>query len=324
MPVNTEQRVTILLDLLGREVSDLLLDDLPSDRGEDLRRQLKSLREVPPPDHEVEEVLDEFERFYRFAVNTLPDVKESDEPKNVNETHAVSSVDELNAPSDDPLDDLKRISAIRLAAALRGESPKAIAMILDRVGDEHAAKILESLPDADRNAAFLLMQEKSTAPADVILRLARAVVVKSLSITEEELARDEDDAEARMARMLRAMDRTAQFAILENIEATDAEAAARIRNRLYVFDDLLRLEDRSLQLVLGEVDSRTLAMSLFEAVEEIKDRVLGNLSRRARETLEEELDLLGSINDAEVQGARKSVVDSIAKLDKQGDLQMSR
>ena len=227
-------------------------------------------------------------------------------------------------PSDDPFEDLQRLSAIRLAAALRDESARAIALVLEQLPEDQAAHVLQSLPEETRNAAFMQIRERPTAPALVLAQLARAAVMKGLAIDEKELCADVLDADEKLARMLRSMDRREQVAVLENIGTADAEAAARIREMMFSFDDLAQIEDRSLQQLLGEVDSRTLALALHEVDAAIRDKIMNNLSRRARETLQEELSLLGSVPEEEVEEARASVVKAMTALDEKGELRMVR
>ena len=111
--------------------------------------------------------------------------------------------------------------------------------------------------------------------------------------------------------------------VLAALEQSDAQTAVQVREFLYSFDDLLLIEDRSMQKLLAEIDSKSLASALKGASDPIKEKVRNNLSKRARETLNEEMELLGSLPGTTIQqGPQKSVVDVIQRLDQAGELTM--
>src|SRR5205823_6618978 len=126
----------------------------------------------------------------------------------------------------------------------------------------------------------------------------------------------------RMAEMLRRLDKPDRLEVLAALEQSDAQTAAQVREFLYGFEDLLLIEDRSTQKLLGEIDSKSLASALKGAPDAIKDKVLNNLSKRARETLNEEMELLGTLPPTAIQQAQKAVVDVIQRLDQAGELTM--
>ena len=106
------------------------------------------------------------------------------------------------------------------------------------------------------------------------------------------------------------------------MEEEDAESAAVIKGMLYLFEDLLQISDRSLQKILSEIDSGSLATALKGVDEPIVEKVMSNLSKRARATLAEEIEFLGSVKQAEQEVAQKAVCEAIARLDQSGDLEM--
>ena len=119
------------------------------------------------------------------------------------------------------------------------------------------------------------------------------------------------------------MDRTNRQVMLQTLEEADPEKAQRIKDMLYVFTDLERVSDRSIQRLLGEVDSATLATALKNADETLVDRITHNLSKRARATLLEEIEFMGSVSAEQQAGAEKAICDVMSRLDNAGDLEMT-
>ena len=106
------------------------------------------------------------------------------------------------------------------------------------------------------------------------------------------------------------------------MQEQEPEAATKVKDLLYQFEDLLRIVDRSMQKLLSEIDSKTLSVALKGASEDILTKVLNNLSKRAREGIQEEIELLGNVQASQVRQAQKTVVDVILRLDQAGELQM--
>jgi flagellar motor switch protein FliG len=124
--------------------------------------------------------------------------------------------------------------------------------------------------------------------------------------------------------MLRLLDKPERMDILATLEQRDPETAAQVKDCLYQFEDLLLIADRSMQKLLSEIDSKSLAVALKGAPEEILAKVLNNLSKRARETLTEELEYLGAVPPGEIQQAQKVIVALIQRLDQAGELVMEK
>jgi flagellar motor switch protein FliG len=123
--------------------------------------------------------------------------------------------------------------------------------------------------------------------------------------------------------MLRCLANAERMEVLVAMEESDPETAGRVRELLYTFEDLLRVHDRSLQKILGEVDSKTLSVALKGANEAINEKLLANLSKRARESLKEEMEFVGIVPLAQVRQAQKMIVDVMLRLNQSGELMIS-
>jgi flagellar motor switch protein FliG len=157
-------------------------------------------------------------------------------------------------------------------------------------------------------------------PPEVLQGILNAVLRKVASVAENpDLALADRQAE-RTAALLRQLDRNDRKEILTALEQTDPTLAERVKELLYRMEDLLRLQDRSVQKVLAEIDSRTLALAVKTTSEEVRDKIRRNLSRRAKEALEEELEFLTGVSQAQIQQAQKQLTQVLQRLDLAGEL----
>ncbi|HID22014.1 MAG TPA: flagellar motor switch protein FliG, partial [Planctomycetaceae bacterium] len=123
-----------------------------------------------------------------------------------------------------------------------------------------------------------------------------------------------------VAQILNVTDRATNKGILENLEQEDAELVEEIQRLMFVFEDLLKLDDKSIQRLLKEVDNSQWALALKGASEEIKQKVLNNLSQRAAELLREEMEYLGPVRVSDVEAAQQQIVDTVRRLEDAGEI----
>ncbi len=224
--------------------------------------------------------------------------------------------------SDDPFEAITQVSELRLVAALKGEAARTVALVLNCLSDAKAASILQRLPHEQRDRVVLQLKERLTPSLALMRHLLQAMVAKCQSYVEEELEAESVLADARVARLLRTMEAERRGEVLQFLEGADPEATERIRSALFTVSDLLRVEDKTLQRVLGEVNTRSLAVVLQSCEPELRKRVLANLSKRGREALTEEIDLLNNVPKSESEEAHKLLVSAMIDLDKVGELKM--
>ena len=204
-----------------------------------------------------------------------------------------------------------------IAERLGEEHPQTIALVLSQLPAPRGAKIIEALPQA--------------LQPDVILRLAnmQAVpnsVMADLEVGVGELFDRQPTATTRVggpktaAQMLNRVNKEAGSTILEEVGARDAEAAVNIRKRMLSFDDLVTVDARGFQALLREVNTQTLAVALKAASEEMRAKVYQNLSSRAAEQIQEEIELLGPMRLSEVEKSQEEIVETARRLEAEGRL----
>jgi flagellar motor switch protein FliG len=227
------------------------------------------------------------------------------------------------APVGDPLAALARMPAERLALVLDGENPRSVAMILNYLDGEHAGLVFKGLAPGLRSEVIVQLNAQGAPNPQVLERIAHALVLKSRKTTDKPQFPEGTARWRRLADMLRLLEKPDRLELLTVLETKDAAGAAAIKEMLYRFDDVLRLDNRSMQKILGEVDLKNLAVALKGAEQEIVDKVLGNLSKRAQENLSEEMDLLQTPAKDQVEQAQKEILAVLQRMDLAGELAMS-
>ncbi len=318
----SEDRVAILLALLGDDVSASVLGRLDASRRDEIRRRIETIGQDPPSEEQVDRIVDDFHRFLRFAQNNLAKVATL-------ESAAGDDDDENENPSivpfrisDDPLDDLNRLEAFQIAGAVQQEHARTIALVISQLDAEKASLTLKYLSPEQRAQVFLQLRHRPRGPEELMRQIARATVEKAGLITEDAVVIDEAGTDKRLAEILRSMDRTERNEIMQVVEQHDPDTAGRVKDRLYLFEDIVVIEDRSLQKLLSMIETQTLATAMANVDDAIVDKIMGNLPRRASEMLSEEMELLGKINQQQQKAAQKEIAAEIARLDQSGELEM--
>lgn len=342
---STEERAAILLCNLDSEAAANVLACLGPRHRTRLQAEMERLAQAPPPDDVLQDVLREFEELLRRGEDASPwkptlvgaDEPSAESPSVVATAPVRPTPVSPPAPSppaaaepaprvppdpSDPLAALRLLGPDRLAAALQGEQPHTVSLVLNALEAEEAGEVLKRLVPEMRREVTLRLSHGVSSAAPVLQRIARALLAKSQALSQTPSQLSNEAKLKKMADMLRLLDKPDRMEILTALEENDADLAGKLKEFLYQFEDLLLIEDRSMQKLLGEIDSKSLGVALKGAPEEIRDKVLNNLSKRARETLNEEMEFLGSVSSAQVQQAQKAVVEIFQRLDQAGELAM--
>jgi flagellar motor switch protein FliG len=226
---------------------------------------------------------------------------------------------------DEPIAALESQPAELLAAALNNENPRTISLLMNRMEIEAAAKIYKRLTPAKRREVSLRFTDLTPVGDELIKRIAQGVLKKcaGLRATVSTSTNEEGVREKRMATLLRSLERTERQELIVVLEESDAELIGRVKALLYQFEDILRLENQSVQKLLSEVDVKSLALALQGAPKEIEEKILANLSKRAQESLKEEISLTGKVPAAKIKQARQTMLEALQRLDLRGELIMN-
>ncbi|GAB5440158.1 MAG: hypothetical protein Fues2KO_05070 [Fuerstiella sp.] len=314
-----------LLSLLGDEAAEAVLSHMRPELAGEIRSQLTAEQNVGLKAREKRELMKDFEWFFDFALKVKPTelkvVSEEAEAERLAEEEAAAEAaagadaDKEIELTGDPLHDLTLLSIFQLAGALETEQPRTVALLLNNVSPELAANILSYLPDDQRVAVTRQLSKEQNAPRLLVERIARATVQRGLTLPAE--APDRRDHLDRLSEVLREVPKSYRKDMMAAIEEEDAEMMAALLKKLYRFEDIKDLDPSLIQQILGEIDGTTLTTAMYQADDELVETILGNLSRRARTTIEEELQFQSRLPDSKVRAAREAVAELIAKLDQE-------
>lgn len=216
-----------------------------------------------------------------------------------------------------PLLDLQTLSVHQIASALTSEQPKTCAILLSNLPAKLAGDVLSLLKSEHQKSVMKEMTKEQHAPEVLIERIAKATFVRA-----QQLPADPPDTRNhadRVAEVLRSVPKAGRREMLAVIEEQDPDLAKSLLTRIYRFDDIAGLGKTVVQRILGEIDSTNLTTALFGAPQEVTDAIFSNLSKRARQTIEEEMQFMSNLTQARIQQARDSIAEVIAKIDMESE-----
>ena len=222
-----------------------------------------------------------------------------------------------------PFEFLRNTPADQIAAFLRNEHPQTVAMVVAQLPNTAlAAKVMELLePELQADVAMRIAMMGQTSP-DVVKEVALVMERKLETVLQREWAAA--GGVRSLAAILNAANRSTERNILEHLGNENDEVANEVRSLLFVFEDILKLDDRSIQMVLREVDSKDLGLAMRGASTEVQSKILDNMSQRGAEMLREEMEYMPPQRRRVVEEAQTKIVGVVRKLEDSGELVISR
>jgi len=209
---------------------------------------------------------------------------------------------------------LKDVDPNQLLTFIQKEHPQTIAFVLTQLNSVQAASILSDLPPNLQNEVVYRFATMERVTPDTI----RSVETVLESRIDFAAGASKIGGVKTMAEILNLVGTSTEKSILGNLSEQDPELATEIKNLMFVFEDLIFLDDRSIQRVLKEIDNKELALALKHVNAEVKRKILSNLSERAAQMVEEEMNYMGPVRLREVEEAQQRIVDIIRKLEEEG------
>ncbi len=319
-----KQKAAMLLIALGPEKSSKIFKFLKEEDIEQLTLEIASIKAVSPK--AKEEVLQEFyemclaqeyiaEGGIGYARQLLEQALGSDK--------AVEVINKLTVSLQvRPFEFARKTEASQLVNFIQNEHPQTIALILSYLKPSQSAEIIRALPSemqADTARRIALMDRASP---EVISQIEREFEKRlSTLVSEDYTSIGGIDS---IVEIINQVDRTTEKNIMENLEIEDPELAEVIKKRMFVFEDITTLDNKSIQRVLREVDNHQLAVALKGAGEGVKEVIMANVSKRLGAMIEEDLEYMGPKRVKEVEDAQQKIVNVIRKLEDAGEIVISR
>lgn len=222
-----------------------------------------------------------------------------------------------------PFDFLVQVEPRQIVTFLQDEHPQTIALVLAHMRPEQAAAVLGGLPEhLQAGVAHRIVTMERTSPEAVAT--VEAALERKLSALLQVSATSARGGVQPLVDILNRADRTTERLIFDGLESADPELAEEVRGRLFVFEDIVSLDDRSVQLLLRDVDAKQLALALKGVRNDVRDKILRNMSERASANLAEEIELLGPVRLKSVEEAQNLVVRAIRTLEEAGQIVVAR
>lgn len=318
------QKAAIFLVTVGSEISAEIFKHLREDEIEALTFEIARLESVDS--EERDRVLMEFQELMMaqdfITTGGIEYARELLE-KSLGSQKAVDIINRLTSSLQvRPFDFVRRTDPMHLLNFIQQEHPQTIALILAYLEPQKASIILSSLPhEIQSDVAKRIATMDRTSPET--LREVERVLEKKLSTLSSEDYTAAGGVES-IVEILNLVDRSTEKTIIESLEEEDPELAEDIKKRMFVFEDIVMLDDRAIQKVLREVDTSELAKALKSVDTEVQDKIYRNMSKRAATLLKEDMEYMGPIRMKDVEEAQQKIVSIIRKLEEQGEIVVAR
>ena len=318
------QKAAVLLIALGPEKSSQIFKHLKEDEIEELTLEIANTRSVTP--QLKEEIISEFYEIclaqQYIAEGGIGYAKELLE-KALGEQKALDVISKLTTSLQvKPFEFVRKADASQILNFIQDEHPQTIALILSYLSAQQAALVMSALPpDRQADVAKRVATMDRTSP-DVIKEVERVLETKLSSLVNQDYTVIGGvDA---IVEILNAVDRGTEKHIMETLEIEDPELADEIRKKMFVFEDILLLDDRAIQRVLRDVDNNDLAVALKGSTEQVQNAIFNNLSKRLAAMIKEDMEFMGPVRMKDVEEAQQKIVNIIRKLEDSAEIIISR
>ena len=221
-----------------------------------------------------------------------------------------------------PFEFLRRTAPEQIVAFLRNEAPQTISLVVANLHTTLAAQVLANLPEEEQAEIALRIARMGETSPEVVKQVEDVMRAKLATIVQNEYTTT--GGVKSLAEILNHTDRPTERNVLDSLTETDEELAAEVRRLLFVFEDIVKLDDRSIQLVLREADQKDLALALRGVSDEVKTRVLNNMSERGAQMLLEEMEYQPPQRKRVVEEAQGRIVAIVRRLEEAGAVVLSR
>ncbi|MCL2767225.1 MAG: flagellar motor switch protein FliG [Synergistaceae bacterium] len=314
------EKVAVLMVTLGNEIASEIYKLLDDTSIEIVTLEIANLRKVPPElkldvMKEAQEILMAREFMARGGVEYARDILE----RALGPERAQNLLSRVTASLQvRPFDFMRHTDPQQVLGFIQGEHPQTIALIMSYLDPAQAALIISGLP-AVMQAEVAKRIAKMDRITPEILREVERVLERKLSTVMGQDFTLAGGVDAVVA-IINSADRTTERNIMEYLEENDPELAEEIKKRLFVFEDILRLDDRSLQRVLREVELKELGLALKGATEDLREKFFRNMSKRAAEMLKEDMDFMGPVRVKDVEESQQKIVNVVRSLEEAGEI----
>lgn len=319
------QKVAALLIVLGpATASEVLKNITDDDLLEQITLDIASLNKVPT--ELLNSILEEFKAIFQasnylsaggmdYAKELLEKAYGGDQAKKILDRLVVL----MNS---NPFQFFNEADPGQLATSFQNENPQLIALIMAYLKPEHSAQVLNYLPPEVQAQVAVKIADMDTTNPEILSEIEKIVESKFSSVVVQDFSKA--GGIESLANILNRADRATERNVIELLEIQSPQLAEEVRELMFVFEDIITLDDRAIQRILREVETKDLAMSLKGTKEDVKEKVYKNMSERAQQMLRDEMEYMGPVRAREVQEIQTKIVGIIRTLEVAGEIVIAR
>lgn len=317
------RKSAVLLLSLDQDSAAEILKRLPPEAVEELSREIASMGEIS-----VTSRKEVFGEFYNVALaNTYVaegglEFAKSLLKKSLSEADAERVIKQVTQQvQTTPFSFLQKAESENLLTFIQDEHPQTIALILAHLPPQKASEIMVGLPSQKQIEVVKRVANMEQTNPEVIKEVERGLEHRLSDIVSQTF--EKAGGVETVAEILNLADRSTEKGIMEGLEAEDPDLVEQIRRLMFVFEDILLVNDKGIQSVLKEVDNEELSLALKTASEELKNKIFKNMSERAAQLIAEDMQYMGPVRVSDVEAAQQKIVDVVRRLEDAGEIIIS-
>src|ERR1700683_4385036 len=314
------RKSAILLLSLSEAQASEILKRLPPEAVEEVSREIAGIREIP-----VEPRQEIFGEFYNLALANSYlsegglDYAKGLIRKSLNPADADRIIKQVTQQvQTTPFSFLQKAESENLLTFIQDEHPQTIALILAHLPSQKASEILVGLPSQKQIEVVKRVANMEQTNPEVIKEVERGLEYRLSDIVSQTF--EKAGGVDTVAEILNLADRSTEKGIMEGLEAEDPDLVEQIRRLMFVFEDILLVNDKGIQSVLKEVDNEELSLALKTASDDLKHKIFKNMSERAAQLIQEDMQYMGPVRVSDVEAAQQKIVDIVRRLEDAGEI----
>ncbi|MBO4439772.1 MAG: flagellar motor switch protein FliG [Spirochaetaceae bacterium] len=319
-----KQKAAIFLVSLGSEISAEIFKHLREDEIETLTFEIARLESVEADFKDA--VLEEFQELMQaqnFITSGGIDYARELLEKSLGSQKAIDIINRLTSSLQvRPFDFIRRTDPAHLLNFIQQEHPQTVALILAYLEPNKASYILQNIPEELQSDVARRIATMDRTSPDVLREVERVLEKKLSSLSSEDYTAA--GGVESIVEILNLVDRSSEKTIIESLEEEDPDLAEEIKKRMFVFEDIVMLDDRAIQKVMREVDTQELAKALKAVDTEVQDKIFRNMSKRAAAMLKEDMEFMGPVRLKDVEESQQKIVSTIRRLEDSGEIVIAR
>ncbi len=314
------RKAAVLLLTLDQDQAAEVLKRLPPEAMEEVTREIASLGEV-----DLLTRKDVFSEFYTVALASSYVAEGGLEyakallRKSLTPDEAEKAIKQVTQQvATTPFSFLQKAESENLLTFIQDEHPQTIALIIAHLPPQKASEILVGLPSQKQIEVVKRIANMEQTNPEVIKEVERGLEHRLSDIVSQTF--EKAGGVDTVAEILNLADRSTEKGIMEGLEAEDPDLVEQIRRLMFVFEDILLVNDKGIQSVLKEIDNEVLSLALKTASEDLKNKIFKNMSERAAQLIAEDMQYMGPVRVSDVESAQQKIVDVVRRLEDSGDI----